>query len=110
MVATRITKKQKRTIAELEKIARELGLRVSAGDMRFAGLKLKSGHCLFRGETWVVVDRRQPFEEQVEVLSEAIGTLDWKQLELSPELEKAITKNMGAESTKSVPVDGETTP
>ena len=94
MVAGRITKRQKKTIAELEKIAKTLGIRVSAGDLRFGGLKLKSGQCLFRGETWVVVDRHQPFEEQVDVLSEAIGALDWEPLNIDSEIVKIIRKSI----------------
>jgi hypothetical protein len=67
-----LTRKQAQVISELEKLARRAGLRVSAGKLVFAGLRLKQGGCLLRREPWLVLDRLQPFEEQLDVLRRAL--------------------------------------
>ena len=76
MAHGKITKKQRQTLSELEELARSLGLKVSYGRLKFAGLKLKGGQCLFKGEKWVVMDRKQPFEDQVEVFRTALNQFD----------------------------------
>ncbi len=76
MARGKITKKQQQTLRELEKLARGLGIKVSYGRLKFAGLKLKGGECLFKGEKWVVMDRKQPFEDQLEVFRTAINQFD----------------------------------
>ena len=86
MAKSRVTKKQEHILRELDKLARRLGLRVSYGNLRFAGLKLKGGQCLFKGEKWVVVDRKQPYEDQLDVFREAIVQFDLSSLEILPEL------------------------
>jgi hypothetical protein len=68
-----LTKKQQATLSELEKLSRKLGLRVYSGKLIFAGLKLKGGQCLLRDDSWVVIDRYQPYEEQVEVFRKGLG-------------------------------------
>jgi hypothetical protein len=67
-----LTRKQALVISELEKLARRSGLKVSAGKLVFAGLRLKQGGCLFRQEPWLVLDRLLPFEEQLDVLRRAL--------------------------------------
>ncbi|MBF0531229.1 MAG: hypothetical protein HQK55_18570 [Deltaproteobacteria bacterium] len=84
-----MTKKQRSTISLLEKLARARGLRISYGDLRFAGLKLKGGLCEFRGETWVVMDRRQPFDDQVDIFREALNGREFTE-ELGPDLKKIL--------------------
>ncbi|MEW5723841.1 MAG: hypothetical protein AB1896_12085 [Thermodesulfobacteriota bacterium] len=86
MAGARITRKQKETLKELDKLARRLGLRVSYGQLRFGGLRLKGGQCLFRGERWVVLDRGQPYEDQLDVFREALGGLDLQTEEVPPGL------------------------
>ncbi|MDR1578432.1 MAG: hypothetical protein LBT86_09465 [Deltaproteobacteria bacterium] len=73
-------KKQKALLSELEKLAKKVGLKVSTGKLIYAGLKLKSGQCSLRREPWLIVDRAQPFEEQVELFRLALT-----QMELEPE-------------------------
>jgi hypothetical protein len=80
------TKKQQETIRQLEKLARQVGLRVSWGKLRFAGLKLKGGQCLFKGEKWLVLDRAQPYEDQLDSFREALRECDLTGREVPPEL------------------------
>jgi hypothetical protein len=76
MAGAKTTKKQKEALAELDRLAREKGLKVSYGDLRFGGLKLKGGQCLFRGEKWLVLDRKQPYDDQVEVFRDALDDFE----------------------------------
>ncbi|MDR1049578.1 MAG: hypothetical protein LBP95_00560 [Deltaproteobacteria bacterium] len=71
-----LTKKQAASLAELEKLAKKLGLRVFFGKLVFAGIKLKGGNCLLREDSWVVVDRYQPYEDQAEVFRKALAGLE----------------------------------
>ena len=91
MVSKKKTKeKQEETLRELEKLAKRFGIRVSYGDMKFAGLKLKSGQCLFKGERWLILDRKQPFEDKVDLFRETLEHLDLSQEELPPDLADLI--------------------
>lgn len=98
MSAVRKKKKQEQTLRELENLAGRLGLKVSYGDMKFGGLKLKSGQCLFKGEPWLVLNRNQPFEDKLELFRDAFGRLGLKSEELSPE-EQVLLAPLGRAST-----------
>ncbi|MBU2548810.1 MAG: hypothetical protein KKB20_10390 [Proteobacteria bacterium] len=90
MAASKKAKKQEETLKELEHLSRKVGLRVAYGDMRFAGLRLRSGHCLFKGERWLVLDRKQSFEDKLDLFFEALGQFDLHDQELSPELKRMM--------------------
>lgn len=85
------TKKQGEVIKALENAAKQAGLRVSAGKLRFAGLKLKGGSCLLRGNRWLVLDREQPFEDQIDIFRQALTASDLSTSSLSEELKLLIT-------------------
>jgi hypothetical protein len=88
-----LNKKQTKIISELDKLAKKIGLKVSAGKLVFAGLKLKAGSCLLRQENWLVVDRFQPFEEQLDTYRRALSDFDLSNgyLEsLSPETQQIL--------------------
>ena len=78
----KLSERQRKILQALEDLAQNLGLRVSYGDLRFAGLKLKGGQCLFRGEKWLVMDRRQPYEEQVDAFVDALKEFDIEDQEI----------------------------
>ncbi|UQZ88132.1 hypothetical protein C4J81_02455 [Deltaproteobacteria bacterium Smac51] len=70
------TKKQVEVLKALEQAAKRIGLKVSAGQLRFAGLKLRGGSCLLHGRQWLILDKSQPFEELVDIYRQAISTSD----------------------------------
>ena len=90
MSAARKIKKQEETLSQLESLARRGGLRVAYGDMKFAGLKLRSGHCLFKGERWLVLDRKQPFEDKLELFRDALGQYDLSEEDFPLELKTLL--------------------
>jgi len=90
MSAKKSTKKQQDLLGELEKLAARKGLRISYGDMKFAGLRLKSGQCLFKGEPWVVLSRQDALEEKLALIGEALMQFDLSGEELRPDLAKML--------------------
>lgn len=80
------TKKQREILEALEAAARRLGLKVSAGQLRFAGLKLKGGSCRLHGRRWLILDRTQPFDELVDIYRQALTPADLAASGLSDEL------------------------
>ncbi|MDR2946474.1 MAG: hypothetical protein LBV79_06990 [Candidatus Adiutrix sp.] len=66
------SKKQREVLAALETAVRRTGLKVSAGQLRFAGLKLKSGSCLLRDKRWLILDKSQPFEDLVDLYRQVL--------------------------------------
>jgi hypothetical protein len=77
-------KKQKENLSSLEKLAKALGIKVSGGKLLYAGLRLKGGQCFLREEPWLILDRNQPYEEQLELYREAFGLLNLEPRELPP--------------------------
>ena len=76
------TKKEAEALKALEQTARRIGLKVSvsAGQLRFAGLKLRGGSCLLRGNQWLILDKNQPFEELVDIYRQALSSRDLREL------------------------------
>ena len=68
------SKKQREVLQALEAAARRSGLKVSAGQLRFAGLKLRSGSCLLHGKQWLILDKNQPFDDLVEIYRQVLTT------------------------------------
>ncbi|MDR2459518.1 MAG: hypothetical protein LBE38_01855 [Deltaproteobacteria bacterium] len=73
-------KQQKDNLLALERLAKGLGIKVSTGKLLYAGLRLKGGQCILRKEPWLVLDRSQPYEEQLALYLEA---LEAKNIEIS---------------------------
>ncbi|MDR1658626.1 MAG: hypothetical protein LBT47_13980 [Deltaproteobacteria bacterium] len=99
-----LTKRQLSVLSELEKLAKKQGLKVSAGRLIFAGLRLKGGRCSLRNQKWVVLDRFQTFEEQLECFRLALESLEINDLhfyELSPE----TVRLLGLSSSKNQPAE-----
>lgn len=87
MTQARLTKKQEKLLRLLERLARRSGLRVSYGHLRFAGLKLKGGLCSFRGQKWLVIDRRETFDDQLELFRVALSQIELPELDIPEELQ-----------------------
>lgn len=80
------TKKQLEILKALEGAARDRGLKVSAGQLRFAGLRLRGGSCLLRGRQWLILDRSQPFDDLVELYRQVLSPAELAGCGLPPDL------------------------
>lgn len=79
------SKKQQTVLRALETAARRLGLKVSSGQLRFAGLKLRGGSCLLRGRQWLILDRNQPFDDLVDIYRQVLSLREVEDCGLEPE-------------------------
>jgi hypothetical protein len=68
-------KKQQENLTLLERFSRSRGLKVSSGKLVYAGLRLKSGRCVYKDEPWLCLDRAQPYEDQLELFRRAFAEL-----------------------------------
>lgn len=92
------TKKQREILEALETAARRVGLKVSAGQLRFAGLKLKGGSCRLHDRRWLILDRAQPFDDLVDIYRQALTPADLAASGLSDELVMLLTPYLNAGS------------
>lgn len=89
------TRKQLEILKALEGAARRQGLKVSAGQLRFAGLKLKGGSCLLRGRQWLILDKSQPFDDLVELYRQVLPAGELVECGLPPDLLSAEPARAG---------------
>lgn len=83
-----------KALKDLELLANQVGIKISYGDMRFAGLKLKSGQCEFKGEQWLVLGTNDSFASKVELFKEALSGTDLTGIEVSEDISKLIGKSL----------------
>lgn len=91
----KITKAQARLIA-LEKEIKKRGVRLAYERLQFAGLRLKSGLCWFRGEYFIFVDRMKTVPERLDLLTGALEELI--ELEAKGALENPLPAQPEAEA------------
>jgi hypothetical protein len=72
--ASKLTKIQKQLL-DLEKQVKDCGVRLGYERLQFAGLRLRSGLCWFRGQYYLFVDRFKTAHEKVELLQNALEDL-----------------------------------
>lgn len=68
-------KRGKARLAELEKMIRAKDVQLSYDKLQFAGLRLKSGMCWFKGRYYLFVDKLKPLGERIELLETALEEL-----------------------------------
>lgn len=68
--------KNQQRLAELEKKIKRRGVRLGYERLEYAGLRLKSGLCWFRGNYYLFVDRLKAVPERLELLQNALEELD----------------------------------
>lgn len=71
----KLSKGQQR-LAELEKEIKARGVRLGYERLEYAGLRLRSGLCWFRGNYYLFVDRLKALPERLELLQNVLDELD----------------------------------
>jgi hypothetical protein len=74
-----LTAKTSRSQERLNKLEKEIkgrGVRLAYERLQFAGLRLKSGLCWFRGEYFLFVDRYKTVPERIDLIETALQELD----------------------------------
>jgi hypothetical protein len=59
----------------LEKKIKNAGVRLGYEKLQFAGLRLRSGLCWFKGDYYLFVDRHKSLAERIELLRNALEDL-----------------------------------
>ncbi|MFZ5585507.1 MAG: hypothetical protein ACOZHQ_06225 [Thermodesulfobacteriota bacterium] len=75
MAAAKVSKAQER-LNRLEKEIKGRGVRLGYERLEYAGLRLKSGLCWFRGAYYLFVDRLKTVNERIEHIEAALDELD----------------------------------
>lgn len=75
MAAAKTSKAQER-LSRLEKEIKARGVRLGYERLEYAGLRLKSGLCWFRGTYYLFVDRLKTVPERIEYIEAALDELD----------------------------------
>lgn len=75
MAAAKVSKAQER-LNRLEKELKARGVRLGYERLEYAGLRLKSGLCWFRGTYYLFVDRLKTVPERIEHIEAALDELD----------------------------------
>ena len=68
--------KKQLLLEELEKDIKSRGVKLAYERLSFAGLKLRSGLCWFKGTYYIFVDRLLPVQSRIDLLQGAIEELD----------------------------------
>lgn len=66
----------KKLLADLENQVRALGVSLAYEKLQFAGLKLSSGLCWFKGNYYLFVDRYTKVGARIDMLKAALEELD----------------------------------
>lgn len=83
-------------VEELADAASRVGLEVRREKiMREVGYRARGGACRLREKDLVIIDREQPAQEQLEVLTEALGSRDLESVYLSPAARRVLQVQTG---------------
>ena len=78
----KITKAQVRLI-NLEKEIKKKGISVAYEKLQFAGLRLKSGLCWYKGRYYIFIDRLKSIGQKIDLLERALQELEEKPVPVS---------------------------
>ncbi|MDR1166654.1 MAG: hypothetical protein LBO66_12465 [Deltaproteobacteria bacterium] len=100
-------KKQKDNLIYLERLARDLGVKVFTGKLFFSGIKLRSGQCLLREVPWLIIDRYNSYEEKIELFRQAFTALPVDPVDFPP-LAQQLLFNSAKGAPSRAPASPET--
>ena len=87
---------ENRLLEDLEEIAEKLSIDVQYDDLMEADFKVKGGLCKLRGRHVIIMDRRTPPKERIELLARALRQFDLSSLFIKPYIRSIIGE--GSES------------
>lgn len=85
--------KSQHKLTELEKEIKGRGVRLGYERLEYAGLRLRSGLCWFRGNYYLFVDRLKAVNERIDLIEGALDELD--ELAAQGRLESPLTDEAG---------------
>lgn len=95
---------ENRLLQELEEIAEKLSIAVQYDDLMGMDFKIKGGLCKLRGKHVIIMDRRTPLTERVDLLVGALRRFDLSSLFIKPYIRSMIGE--GSEGQDKGNVEG----
>jgi hypothetical protein len=81
---------ENRLLQELEEIAEKLSIAVHYDDLMGMDFKIKGGLCKLRGKHVIIMDRRTPLTERVDLLVGALRQFDLSSVFIRPYIRSII--------------------
>ena len=75
---------EKRLLQELEEIAEKLSIAVQYDDLLGMDFNVKGGLCKLRGKNVIILDRRTPPRERIDLLARALRQFDLSPIFMKP--------------------------
>lgn len=96
---------ENRLLQELEEIAEKLSIAVRYDDLMGMDFKVKGGLCKLRGRNVIIMDRRMPHGERIDLLVRALRQFDLSSVSMRPYIRLIIGDDSGSED-KRIPECG----
>jgi len=71
-------------LQELEEIVEKLSIAIRYDDLMGTDFKIKGGLCKLRGENVIIMDRRTPPRERIDLLVRALSQFDLSPISMKP--------------------------
>ncbi len=75
---------EKRLLQELEEIAEKLSIAVQYDDLLGMDFNVRGGLCKLRGKNVIILDRRTPPRERIDLLARALSQFDLSSISMKP--------------------------
>ncbi len=75
---------EKRLLQELEEIAEKLSIAVQYDDLLGMDFSVRGGLCKLRGKNVIILDRRTPPRERIDLLARALRQFDLSSISMKP--------------------------
>jgi hypothetical protein len=75
---------ENRLLQELEEIAEKLSISVQYDDLTGMDFRVKGGLCRLRGKNVIIMDRRMPPRERIDLLAGALCQFDLSSISMKP--------------------------
>ncbi|MFQ6078579.1 MAG: hypothetical protein ACE5NJ_05515 [Thermodesulfobacteriota bacterium] len=96
---------EKRLLQELEEIAEKLFIAVQYDDLMGTDFRVKGGLCKLRGKNVIILDRRMPPKERIDLLARALRQFDLSSMFIKPYIRLTIERAPGS-ADKPIPEGG----
>jgi hypothetical protein len=75
---------EKRLLQELEEIAEKLSIAIRYDDLMGMDFRVKGGLCNLRGQNVIIMDRRMPPRERIDLLARVLSQFDLSPIFMKP--------------------------
>ena len=88
---------ENRLLQELEEIAEKLSIAVRYDDLMGMDFKVEGGLCKLRGRNVIIMDRRMPHGEKIDLLVRALRQFDLSSVSMRPYIRLIIGEAAGSQ-------------